>query len=857
MTSSIRFDVFEKPLSAMKKFTFPLLLTLILTLVFSCQEEETPGTNPGTDPVQTVFPTSDVNIVLPTGSTVDLSKTKLLSGFAEYPVDNTGKSKVRFAAGASKLAFLVDEAGNTLLAGFITDTNKEISIATTASVLVYFGMGISFQPHEIKKKYLEGFSTLDGMSEFSQSLSNEFSTSPDMLKTGKFMNSLTAYLSTFAPSDTIDIRAKQIDVDTKGFKSGIQVYELDHQNVNIRNERRRRAHAFTYKTAFKDKEGLETTIKQKIGGADVSEKDIAINPRIGITSFSGTLKEWMMGKIMEKEPEFAMTENGPVNLPMKESESEATYKVRVVGPGMGNISGLDLTNAEKEKLDRLIIETFALDFLVPFIFDVLSMDDALFGTQSDEFKDILWTIDVFVKSSPAIEQALKEGDYIKAFKETIWMGISEYPSKKFDDMVEDLALDGLKILKAKKPGLVTETPEEVTKKVKSALNAIKLVDYVLKAADYKFLLDHIALSDYLVEFTAKVKADDLVMTPKEEMIVTSAYYNVKVETKTTLAEGESFVYKWSTPGKYIYLYHQSKKHTQVETSTATMTYRSDAKAADLSDGNNMDVITVEVFIKKGTTLTSLGKAEAKINVKKLKLVMKPEKITLMGGQSVRLYLERTDGVNDIVQNDALDYKVEWETSGKYGKFNGTLKSATTMGNALNYEVLDKEVKEGKETFIARVYFKGKSDANWVLREIVKGELTVANDPKKIVLDVPLEVKTWDNSTATRCNVGANFMAVVPIHPKAVKYTVTFYGFKKPYRWDNRTSTWRPGQTPPVEYGYPGAGPNQTLDGNYLFTISRSWGDGPKRDDCLSKLDHYIGIYKPLGGRANIVIEITD
>ncbi|EMS32743.1 hypothetical protein C943_00748 [Mariniradius saccharolyticus AK6] len=840
----------------MKTSSFRLVLTFLLAFFFSCQEEESPGTNPGTDPVQTVFPTTDVNIVLPTGSTLDLSKTKLLSGFAEYPVENTGKSKVRFAAGGSKLAFLVDEAGNTLLAGFITDTNKEISIATTASVLVYFGMGISFQPHEIKKKYLEGFSTLDGMSEFSQSLSNEFSTSPDMLKTGKFMNSLTAYLSTFAPSDTIDIRAKQIDVDTKGFKSGIQVYELDHQNVNIRNERRRRAHAFTYKTAFKDKEGLETTIKQKIGGADVSEKDIAINPRIGITSFSGTLKEWMMGKIMEKEPEFAMTENGPVNLPMKESESEATYKVRVVGPGMGNISGLDLTNAEKEKLDRLIIETFALDFLVPFIFDVLSMDDALFGTQSDEFKDILWTIDVFVKSSPAIEQALKEGDYIKTFKETIWMGISEYPSKKFDDMVEDLALDGLKILKAKKPGLVTETPEEVTKKVKSALNAIKLVDYVLKAGDYKFLLDHIALSDYLVEFTAKVKADDLVLTPKDEAIVPFTNHNLKVETKTVLAEGETFVFKWSTTGKYGFLFYQNQKKNFFETSNATIAYRSEANPADLSDDANIDTVKVEVFTKKGTTLSRIGDAKAVVNVKKLKLVMKPEKISISGGESIRLYLERNDRVNDIVPNAALDYKVEWETPGVYGKFNGTLRSATTVGNAMNYEALDKDVKEGKETIVARVYFKAKSDFEWTLRETVKGELTVVNDPKKIVLNVPLITRDWNTSQGGGYTAGVNLIAPVPIHEKAVKYTVKIYGLKQGNISPTKIWTWQAGKEAPSDWLYPPGGQTGIVGNQYHLSVSSTWRSG-QPVDCNPNIPGYHAFYKGWGGYANVEIEIRD
>lgn len=837
----------------MKNLKFLLSFFIFISLVSSCSEEEIdPNLNPGTNPVGTVFPTTDVNVILPPGTSIDLSKTKLLSGFAEFPVDNAGKSKIRFASGTTKLAFLVDETGNSLMMGFITDSKKEISMETTASVLVYFGLGVSLQPIEIKKKYLEGYSSMEGMAEFTQTIKEEFSKNPEMIRNGGFMNSLTKYLTTFAPADTIDIRAKQIQVDPNGFRSGIQVYELDHQNVQIRNQYRRRAHAFAYKTAYKDKDGVETVIKERIGGTDTSEKDIPVSPTGAITSFTGTLRDWALGK----GPEFAMTENGPVNLPIKESESEATYKVRIVGPGAGNLGGLSLTSAERDKLNRLVLETFAMDFFLPLIFDVIGMKDVLTIPES-KFTTLITAIDNFVKASPIIEKFLLDGNYGAALKETMFLGTNEFANAAFDDMVNAVALGGLEIIKANKAGSVTESAEEIGKKAKSILNAMKYADIIIKIVDYNRLMDHIVLSDYNVEFTAKVKADDLVMTPKEETIVTSSFHNVKVETKTTLAEGESFVYKWSTPGKFIYLWHQSKKVTEAETSTASMTYRSDTKAADLSDGNNIDIIKVEVFTKKGTTLTRIGEAKATINVKKIKLVMKPEKITLMGGQSVRLYLERSDMVNDIISNDVLEYKVEWETSGKYGKFNGTLKNATTRGNALNYQVLDKEIKEGKETFIARVYFKAKSDADWTLREVVKGEITIANDPKKIVLDVALEVRTWDISTATRCNVGGNFMAVVPVHPKAVKYTVTFYGFKKPFRWDNRTSSWKPGQTPPVEYGYPGAGPNQILNNQYYFTISRSWSDGPKRDDCLSKLDHYISVYKPLGGRANIVIEITD
>jgi hypothetical protein len=839
----------------MKNLKFLLALFIFISLVSSCNEEEVdPNPNPGTGQVLTVFPTTDVNVILPAGTSIDLSKTKLLSGFAEFPVDNSGKSKVRFASETTKLAFLVDETGNSLMMGFITDNKKEISIETTASVLVYFGLGVSLQPNEIKKKYLEGYSGMEGMSEFTQSIKEEFSKNPEMIRNGGFINSLNDYLTTFAPADTIDIRAKQIQVDPNGFRSGIQVYELDHQNVQIRNQYRRRAHAFAYKTAYKNKDGVETVIKERIGGTDTSEKDIPVSPTGAITSFTGTLRDWAAGK----GAEFAMTENGPVNLPIKESESEATYKVRIVGPGAGNLGGLSLTSAERDKLNRLVLETLALDFFLPLIFDVIGMKDVLSIPKSN-FTTLITAIDNFVKTTPIVQKLLENGDYGAALNETFFLGLNEGGNAAFDAMVNRVALLGLGMIQAANPGTVTESAEEIGKKAKTLLNAMKYADILIKIVDYNRLLNHIALSDYNAEFTAKVKADDLVMSPKEETIIPFSFYNIKVETKTTLAEGESFIYKWSTPGKFIYLWHQNKKILEVETSSPNIGYRSDTKAADLSDENNIDVIKVEVFTKKGTTLTKIGNAEAKINVRKLKLVMKPDNITLQGGQSVRLYLERTDGVNDIVSNSALDYKVEWETSGNFGKFNGSLRSATTMSNALNYEVLDKEVIEAKETFSANVYFKAKPDTEWTLRESVKGEIIISNDPNKIVLDVPLDTEEWvldTRATNGGYSTGVNWMAKVLVHPKAIKYTIKFYGFKKPYRWENRSSTWKAGETPKVEFSFPGAGPNEIVGGYYYFTISSGWCSGMP-PACGSNNENWANLVKSLGGRANIVIEITD
>lgn len=244
------------------------------------------------------------------------------------------------------------------------------------------------------------------------------------------MDLLAKYLSTYAPADTIDIRAKQIQFDPNGFRSGIQVYELNHQNVQIRNQYRRRAHAFAYKTAFKDKDGIETVFKQRIGGNDIAAKDLPVCPTGAITSFTGTLKEWVAGK----GPEFAMTENGPFNLPLLDSESEATYKLRIVGPGATNIGGLSLTGNERDKLDRLVLETFALDFFPPLIFDIIGMKDVLTIPES-KFTTRITTIDNFVKATPIVEKLLENGDYGAALKETMFLGIKEFTNAAFDDMV--------------------------------------------------------------------------------------------------------------------------------------------------------------------------------------------------------------------------------------------------------------------------------------------------------------------------------------------------------------------------------------------------------------------------------------
>lgn len=838
-------------------------LVFALFFTFSCQEEEIPSdpisgtpTNP-TDPINppVAYTTADISIDMPSGVTLDLSKAKIVSGVVEYRIE-AGKAKIRVQPGGRVLAMLVDDKDQMILAGYITDSEKTLSPASTAAAILSWRLGISLLPLDAKKKYWTEHKNLTNFSAYVDEITNTIQTNPTWFHQQAASNPLDNFVSKMGDTDTLDIRARSILVSPTSQRSGIQIYEKDFQNIGILNYRRRRAHAFVYKTAYKDRDGLETIIKSKISQGDVSEKDLGISPTTGITGFIGTINEWSLGKGME----MAVKEFGPVNLPLASNESEATYNVRVVGPGLVDLSGSELTNAEKAKLRRLSIETFAMDFLLPFIFDIVGAKD-LVGIPESRFATAIELIDAFVKTTPTLEKFCEDGNFAAALFEFLNLLRVEGLNAKGEDLVIKLLTFAADTSVPELNELILAQNKEVIEKSNRIFKTIKIIDLSLKLADYKRMTSHITMSDKLTIFTATAKSHNISLTPKEGVTIPFRSHWLKVDPKTTLGEGESFVYKWKTTGKFGVLYsgaNYSIFGTSIETSTPDVNYWSEKSNNDLSPESNIDIVEVEVFVKKGTTLTRIGDAKAQVDVKQIRLVMKPDKITIAGGSNVRLYLERNDGVVDIVSNSALDYKVEWSTSGSYGKFDGVNKTAVTRGNSIHYEALDLDIKEGKESFTARVYFKAKNETNWTLREEVKGEVTVVNDTQKIIMNIPLEAISWNRSTDISCQVGVTQMAVIPVVPNAIRYSVTFYGFKKAYSWEGRTTSWMAGQKPAAApFTLHDADNNLIYNNKYYFGLSMSWGVGPMSGDCGSTIPETIEFYKAFGGYANVVVTVPS
>jgi len=163
--------------------------------------------------------------------------------------------------------------------------------------------------------------------------------------------------------ETVDIRSRVINTEPD-IKSGLQVSEKDFQNITITNRFKRRVHAFLYKESFKDRNREQTILirQSEYSGQLQAKSDHKVDPIINIDGFLGSLKN----VVKQGGMKFAVTETDPINIPLETDESQAIYKVRVVGPVWGKTT-FAMTREEEKKAIDLTWKTTFYDLVWPAI----------------------------------------------------------------------------------------------------------------------------------------------------------------------------------------------------------------------------------------------------------------------------------------------------------------------------------------------------------------------------------------------------------------------------------------------------------------------------------------------------------
>ncbi|MCE7056549.1 hypothetical protein LZF95_17835 [Algoriphagus sp. AGSA1] len=797
----------------MNKKIFTLFLSLFI-LMFSCKEDEMiPAPNPTPDPGPVAnIPTQVAKISLPGGVSYELSGHSIWSNGLKEPVTSNGDTKIPQITEGYNVAFVFDEEDNPILAGFVTKDQSMISVETTAKVLLYYSTGAVLMADTVSNIFVNQIHELPEFQEWAKQFEELWKADPKILsKPAEIRTAIAGTTSeVLGESRPLDIRSEENDgtsngrvwsvaVDDGNIKSGLQIFSEAAGEVKIRNRYRRRAHAFLYKSRFKPNGSQNyTEVLQSVSSGTTADADLAVGPTEGISNVFGSLIKQVKGDGME----MAVKEEGPLAVQLEENEEVAVYWLRIVGPGNRRTS-MNKSDTERRRMERLALETFALDFLIPLVgtatgglknHSVSHLD----GAEKTKAEDLITAVEVFLDAFPNIYDAVKEGD----FKAATTASIDALGAEAAGQAAETLIKEIVRVYVDD----ITDAGMEGVEKLASRVFLI--ADALLQTADWTRLVSDFNSSTSLEQWEVKAVASQVKLLPKEAAITNASQQKLTASTvDIDESQKRDLKFKWSTEGKYGYLIEtSSNRGSSIETNDPEIFYNASTSSSNLSDDENLETIVVEAFL--GDNL--IGSDTMTVNVKKSLYEIKPDGITLTGKEegsnptNVRLHIEPAgDSGSPLGSNPDSDYKIVWTTPGSHGGLmegsNGqTMTTITTYGNgSVWYKATDDRTKESVENINARIYSKpkGASEDEYRLFEDLKATVKINNDEKKKIIHVALTPnyfsRTYFLGSSPRLNCAALEAILVPKEEDAVRYDVRFYDLSHPLPGTPKVYGWTP------------------------------------------------------------------
>lgn len=801
----------------MKTRIFTLFLILAL-LIVACNNEDlikdqTPNTDPNVDkPTQPIYVATQASkIELPTGVTYDLSGHEIWSNGMISPVNDTGDSKIPQISDGFNIAFVFDKDGDPVLAGFVTKDKSKITLESTAQVLLYYSTGAVLMAEEVSTIFVNQVHELPEFQDWAKQFEELWKADPKILSKPAEIRTAIAGTTTkiLGESRPLDIRGEEneetpngrvwsVTVDDGNIKSGLQIFSEAAGELKIRNRYRRRAHAFLYKSKFKPSGSQNyTEVLQSVSSGTSADADLAVGPTEGISNVFGSLIKQVIGEGME----MAVKEEGPLAVQLGENEDVAVYWLRIVGPG-NQRNSLNRSDAEERKLNRLSVETFALDFLIPLIGTatggvkgqaVSQMEDSRKG----KAEALITAVEVFLDAFPNIYDAVKEGD----FKAATFASVQALGKEGAGIIAENLFKQ---IARLSTENISDKALEDAGKYIGKILF---VADGLLQTADWSRIIVNYGYSQRIEQWEVKAVASQVKLLPKEATITNASQQKLTASTvDIDESQKKDLRFKWSTEGKFGYLIETpSNRGPSIETNDPEIFYNASTSSSNLSDDENLETIVVEAFL--GDNL--IGSDTMTVNVKKSLYEIKPDGITLTGKEEsdspnkVKLHIEPAgDRGSSLGSNPNFEYKIVWTTPGSHGglmegESGQTMTTITTYGNgSIWYKATDDQTKESVENVNARIYSKpkGATDDEYRLFEDIKATVKINNDEKKKIIHVSLIHFFYTYSvpvgiSGTYVNCYGPDAIVVPKEEDAVRYDVRFYDLSHPLPGTPKTFSW--------------------------------------------------------------------
>jgi len=676
----------------------------------------------------------DIRVALPEESNLDLSTTEIVSFLQSYDVGSNGQATILANSEEQTFISLQNNEGHVLLYGFIDQTNNTLSIESSAKASLYFALGTFLQFDGIKDKFFNEFETNSEVLELQTAMKTRFLEDPYFMEEEGFAELVKTTVDKLVNNKEIIDVGKGVIVDSQE-KSGIRVVNKGRDAIAFQSRTRRRSHAFIYKRKHLDKDALffEEDIENVTIGSATKEAEIETTN--GFTSTLGTVWDWSTGKGLE----LFIKDSPPVSLPLEANEEEAYYDVRMVGaydtddityPGKFNLSELN-------KIEDLNFDTALFDVILPVFGTLISSPNI-----DSKKVQLLQTAMSSLLGSSTVEQIkkgeIKEGSlsFFKQLSLNIASGLSD--ESFFKNLIDVLEL-------IMNPNYFDDWDKLDAKQIQKVFGPLKIVDAILQANDaLARILPDVLSANPLEEWQVVIsESNDLtclveksVINPSETTIVEAVVQDLSLE------EDQLVRYVWETSGTYGKLVDPNNpNNTGVEYTVTTreenkISFMATVNESELVLGDVKQDIKVKAFLIEGNLQTELGECTTTITITPNKWKIRPDGITISGGNN--LVLRIVDEENKpLIAPEGMITDVEWGSTEKHGQFDWY--ESFSGSTEVTYECLDEETDKGTEIITARVYLKNKDDGSRVLAQELEATVNIDNDENKLIYIVNRQI----------------------------------------------------------------------------------------------------------------------
>ncbi|WP_419213981.1 hypothetical protein ACNR9Q_07460 [Maribacter sp. X9] len=564
---------------------------------------------------------AEVKILLPEDSGVNLSTSTLVSLGTDSSIDAKGIGKVPFNSGTVEVGYLLDEENKVLLAGFISEERKELSIETTAELMVYYALDYYLLPESGKSAFLKSIGQTPGFPGFVEEIKNLFAGNPTMYTEGAYQTALQGFLGQIT-SKRVSGLENRISFNDEKTKSGVTLSSVDSTTIKLQNSLPRRSRAIIYKKGYMDRNGEQFQLPNYTSSTFASFE-------LGAGK-SNTIKEMEVGNSLSQiNAQQASIDNAtatePILLPVNPAtELVAEYEVVVIGSGQPNSEERDMTAEERNIYAQINKKTYVMDYFLPTLLDVGGNKSLLppFGSSKE---------DALVNAVlPILEQYPEVIDEVvnNEFKDATEIFLPAlYGDVRLSNDLRKILGDVYTILSGNGdfPNTFIQSQELIETGYPRTKYILSVIDKNIKetnpysnfgglrTAAFNFERWDVKSKDAIVEFQGE--NIELCLGNATELRVTA--------TTDYEPEVEDFEYHWSTSNKFGGRVQDigddsSNYGVSIITKKNYVSYISTATESQLGSGSNPETVTVVLYLRNKNTgeLTEAGHDSIIVNNKK-------------------------------------------------------------------------------------------------------------------------------------------------------------------------------------------------------------------------------------------------